>query len=581
MENNTIPEDSGHSNQETASIRILATSDIHGVFYPWKYPTDTEFTTSNLCQIASAVREYRNENTLLVDGGDCIEGNSADLFIHTDEIHPMAAAMNAVGYDICITGNHDYDYGLEKVRKFLHELNADVLTGNVYDAEGTPIAGGCLIRRIGAVRAAVIGMTTPVIARTHRNILEGCLVTDPYAETEKILKEIEGKYDVLIGLFHMGISDEFHIEHSGITQLCEKFPQFDVMIASHEHKRIEGILINGVLTVMNKNDGETMSVIDLSLEKTDGSWTVTEKTSRLIEINTFAPDRDLMRLLKPYHELAREDMKATVGKLCGGELNPEHGQLFLPAIHRMDTPLNTLILNVILHYTGARVSAAAIADPGTNVLPGVLSKSDLSRIYKFGNTLTIVRMNGRQLKMLLEKCTGLFNTYHPGDLTLSIQEGTHDYNWYNFKGVCYEINVSRESGNRIEHMTFEDGMPIHEDDQFKFAGTNFLCDTMIFNPGAVYEKEDMPELIETEAGGSLGDIRKMIHDYIVRVKKGVLKAEKSDNWKITGTSWDPAKHARAMRLLQQGRIPEDYIDSNQHLFKAITEKDLDLFEHME
>lgn len=93
-------------------IRILATSDHHGMFYPWDYLRGNECLDGSLAQVKTAVTErYDPENTLLVDAGDSIQDNSAELF-YGDELHPMIMALNDIGYELWTAGNHDYDVSM-------------------------------------------------------------------------------------------------------------------------------------------------------------------------------------------------------------------------------------------------------------------------------------------------------------------------------------------------------------------------------------------------------------------------------------------------------------------------------------
>ena len=73
-----LPEASGE--EEVKTLRILATSDLHGKFMPWDYALDEASTSGSMTQLAAAIAEYRTDATLLVDAGDTIQDNSADLF---------------------------------------------------------------------------------------------------------------------------------------------------------------------------------------------------------------------------------------------------------------------------------------------------------------------------------------------------------------------------------------------------------------------------------------------------------------------------------------------------------------------
>ena len=122
-------------------LQILATSDTHGKFDPWDYAANKADASGSVAQQATAIKQCRTRNTLVVDAGDTIQANSAELFLN-DDLHPMIAAMNAIGYDIWTTGNHEYNYGMDVLKKVMGQQKAKVLTGNVYapDAPRWPMA---------------------------------------------------------------------------------------------------------------------------------------------------------------------------------------------------------------------------------------------------------------------------------------------------------------------------------------------------------------------------------------------------------------------------------------------------------
>ena len=84
----------------TRTLRIIATSDLHGKFMPWDYALNAESASGSMAQLATAIAQYRDEDTLLVDAGDTIQDNSADIFLGSEDPHPMVQAINALDYDI-------------------------------------------------------------------------------------------------------------------------------------------------------------------------------------------------------------------------------------------------------------------------------------------------------------------------------------------------------------------------------------------------------------------------------------------------------------------------------------------------
>lgn len=539
----------------TMDLQILATSDTHGKFDPWDYAANKEDTSGSVAQQAAAIKQLRTADTLVIDAGDTIQGNSSQLFLE-DDIHPMMAAMNAIGYDIWVPGNHEYNYGMDVLQKVMAQQNAQVLTGNVYAPDGTPLANSYTILKKRDVRIGLIGMVTPNITRWDAVNLTGWTVTNPVDECRKVIDQIKDQVDVLIGVMHMDTENEYGVYGSGVTDLANACPEFDVIIAAHGHKEIPGEEINGVLVIENKNAGATMSDIHLQLHrKLDGGWKVASRSSESIQIKDYQADPELVALLAPYDERAKADAVIPIGELVGGNMAPDNEIENIPSPMVQDTALLDFINEVQLYYTGAQVSATAMTSMTGQMREGTIRKCDLTSIYTYENTLYKLQMNGAQLRDYMEWSAAFYKTWQPGDLTIAFDPDTRYYLYDAFAGVNYEIDISQEPGNRIRNLTWPDGTPVADTDSFAIAVNNYRATTQlliaadIFAPG-----EAMPQLLEMDVRGDLGGIRELLGEYIQTVKGGVIQPHVDNNWKLVGNNWDPAKHQQAVEMLRAGTL---------------------------
>ena len=560
----------------TMDLQILATSDTHGKFDPWDYAANKEDTTGSVAQQATAIKQLRTADTLVIDAGDTIQGNSSQLFLE-DDVHPMVAAMNAIGYDVWVTGNHEYNYGMDTLQKIMAEQNAKVLTGNVYAPDGTPLADGYTIVRKKDLKIGLIGMVTPNITRWDAVNLTGWTVTNPVDECRKIIDQIKDQVDVLIGVMHMDTENEYGVYGSGVTDLANACPEFDVIIAAHGHKEIPGEEINGVLVIENKNAGATMSEIHLQLQRQwNGRWKVVGRSSESLQIAEYEADPELVALLAPYDERAKADAVIPIGELRGGNMAPDNEVENIPSPMVQDTALLDFINEVQLYYTGAQVSATAMTSMTGQMREGTIRKCDLTSIYTYENTLYKLQMNGAQLRDYMEWSAAFFKTWQPGDLTIAFDPSTRYYLYDAFEGVNYEIDISQEPGNRILNLTWPDGTPVADTDVFTIAVNNYRATTQlliaadIFAPG-----EPLPQMLEMDVRGDLGGIRELLGEYIQTVKGGVIEPKVNNNWKILGNNWDAAKQSEAVARLRDGSLtlPENF-DSRTLPSVAITEADL-------
>lgn len=131
-------------------ITVLGTTDTHGNVLNWDYFKDAEYDDAahndvGLAKIATLVNAVRAERgrsaTLTLDAGDTIQGTPLAYYSArvdpitgpTAPVHPMAAAMNAIGYDAAALGNHEFNYGLPVLRQFEKQLNHPLLGANALD----------------------------------------------------------------------------------------------------------------------------------------------------------------------------------------------------------------------------------------------------------------------------------------------------------------------------------------------------------------------------------------------------------------------------------------------------------------
>ena len=131
-------------------LTIYFTSDTHGYLYPSHF-CDQQPRPMGLL----SMRFPKDGNTLIIDGGDTIQGSpltnlyqrlspeekASCLTSDAYGTHPIAAMMNLAGYQFVTLGNHDFNYGIPALLDYLTNLDALCLCANIRDREGRlPIA---------------------------------------------------------------------------------------------------------------------------------------------------------------------------------------------------------------------------------------------------------------------------------------------------------------------------------------------------------------------------------------------------------------------------------------------------------
>jgi len=127
-----------------AHLRLMETTDLHVHVYPYDYYADRPIDTVGLSRIAAIVRDIRAEaaNSLLLDNGDFLQGNPMGDYIAYErgmaegDMHPVIAAMNAVGVEASTLGNHEFNYGLDFLAKSLAGADFPVVCANIASRAG-------------------------------------------------------------------------------------------------------------------------------------------------------------------------------------------------------------------------------------------------------------------------------------------------------------------------------------------------------------------------------------------------------------------------------------------------------------
>ncbi len=103
------------------ALTLLHTSDLHGAVLAWDELRDARAagSLSKVAAVVEAVRAEADRPVLVLDSGDTLQGTPLEEFTHVRwaEPSPTVAAMNRIGYGAMAVGNHEFNFGLEALRR--------------------------------------------------------------------------------------------------------------------------------------------------------------------------------------------------------------------------------------------------------------------------------------------------------------------------------------------------------------------------------------------------------------------------------------------------------------------------------
>lgn len=506
-------------------LTVLGTTDTHGNVFNWDYFKDVEYDDSahndiglaKISTLVTAMRAERGEaNTLLLDAGDTIQGTPLSYYyakvdpITGGSVHPMAKAMNAIGYDAAALGNHEYNYGLDTLRTFESQCEFPLLSANSVDwATGAPIFKPYLIRTFKArggrdVKVGILGLVTPGVAIWDKANVEGQVRFPGIVEQAKVMvpRLKAAGCDLVIVSCHSGAKpgssygDALPVPENASRQLAEEVAGVDAVLVGHAHVEIVEELVASkvtpdkvVLLTEPLKWGMRLSVMDFDLDFVKGRWQLAAAHSHVLNANTVPEDPAVADLVRDDHAIVRTYVNSVIGR-CTVAMSA--------ATARFE---DTAAIDFINHVQAEAVKAALVGTPD-EVLPvlsiaapfnrdaaipaGNVTVRDIAGLYIYDNTLLGIRFTGAQVKAYLEYSAAYFKTvtgtgpYAPDDVTgaPSPTTGTAipDYNYDIMGGLdfslAYDIDIAQPVGQRIANLTYH-GQAIDPAAQFVIAINNY------------------------------------------------------------------------------------------------------------
>ncbi|MGW2780838.1 bifunctional metallophosphatase/5'-nucleotidase [Streptomyces populi] len=548
-------------------LTVMGTTDLHGHVFNWDYFKDAEYAdkagnAQGLARISTLVNQIREEkgrcNTLLLDAGDTIQGTPLTYYYAKVDpitakggpVHPMAQAMNAIGYDAVALGNHEFNYGIETLRKFESQCRFPLLGANALDAKTLkPAFPPYFMKEFrvhGAppVKVAVLGLTNPGIAIWDKAYVQGKL-TFPGLEEQaaKWVPKLRSMgADVVVVSAHSGASgtssygDQLPYVENSAALVAQQVPGIDAILVGHAHLEIPELKVTNTATgktvVLSEPlaYAERLSVFDFGLVFEKGRWHVESVAASVRNANSVADDPRITRLLKDEHEVVVAYVNQVVGRATDTLTTVEARYKDAPIIDLITKVQEDVVRAALAGTQYASLPVIAQASPfsRTSEIPaGDVTIRDLSSLYVYDNTLVAKVLTGAQVRAYLEYSANYFVQTPVGAVVdtekLTNANGRPDYNYDYVSGLRYDIDIAQAEGSRIKNLTY-DGAPLDDAQQFVFAVNNYRA-----NGGGAF-----PHVASaTEVWSESTEIRTRIAEWVTA--KGVLDPKEfaSVDWKLT------------------------------------------------
>ncbi len=486
---------------DTFDLVVAGTTDVHGRVRGWNYESNAPDAARGLARAATIVDSLRRAapgRVVLVDAGDLLQGNSltyvAAKVAPANAQHPVIAAMNAMRYDAAAIGNHEFNYGVPFLERTIRQATFPFLAANAYRPDGGPAYPAWTMVERGGARIGIVGATTPGSMVWDRDNLKGrVVIRDIVPEVRAAVADVRAAgATVVLVTMHSGLSgpSSYDTVATGVpsenvaARVAREVPGVDLILYGHSHQEMPDTTINGVLLMQPKNWATSVAVAHLTLLRSNGSWRVASKDSRLIGSAGHAEHPPVVAAVDAAHRATIAWVMAPIGNTTVA-WRADSSRV-------VDTPLIDLILETERKATGADLASTAAFSLDASLDSGTITAARLQALYPYDNTLRAVRISGRQLRDYLEHSARYYRTGPDG--TPSIDPAVPGYNFDIVAGADYTLDLSRPVGQRVTRLDFK-GRAVAPTDSFTLALNNYRQTggggyAMLSGAPVVYDKQE-------------------------------------------------------------------------------------------
>lgn len=349
-----------------------------------------------------------------------------DLAAHRIEL------MNDLKVDLVVLGNHEFDMGVDVLKKRMSESKFLYLTANAFNLDNRPFTGAeqIYIVDVDGVKIGFFGLITvetPLLSSTENRVN-----FTPIAYTARqMVKQLKSAgADVIVALTHLFMGDD--------KKLAQEVPGIDLILGGHDHDPITWY--NGD-TFIHKSGQNAyfLTRINLKIDKDESTSAVHVYPSWEVIYNHNIPgdpviEKKITALESRFDKYAQEPLG-----IIGTRLDST-----APGIRLREMSMGNLVADAVRYATGADIAlicggvirGSRVYEPGE-----VLTLKDILGELPFKNINVVIEMTGRDLLEALENGVSQIEGTAGRFLQVSGLQYVYDLNQKSGKRIC-EVNIA-------------------------------------------------------------------------------------------------------------------------------------------
>jgi len=429
---------------ESTKVTFMHTNDVYEIS-----PKRGKGGMGQLMTLMKAERAA-SPNTITTFGGDLL---SPSVMSGLTKGEQMITLLNAIGMDVAVPGNHEFDFGPEIAIERFGQSTFTWLGTNMSDSAGNLLSGtkSLMIKKVGDFNIGFFGVITPETASLSspgKNIKFAPAIKTAKAAVKQ-LQEMGA--DMIVALTHLTLEED--------RLLVRSVKGINLVLGGHDHEPVT-VYDRGVLIHKSGSDGHYLGVIETSLEwKEKRGKKVLQVTPqwRMLSTAGVTPDATIQKLVDGYTATLNAELDVVIGT-TDVELDSRRS-----SIRGVETAMGNLIAEAQRQSVGADVGLAngggirgdRTYDKGTK-----LTRKDVLTELPFGNVTLLIELSGADLLGALEHGVS------------EVENGAGRFP--QVAGLTFVYDPKAKKGSRVLKVTVN-GEPLDKARTYKVATNDYIA----------------------------------------------------------------------------------------------------------
>ncbi|MCD6310592.1 MAG: bifunctional metallophosphatase/5'-nucleotidase, partial [Candidatus Eremiobacteraeota bacterium] len=401
---------------DTAKVVIITTNDIHGQLQPKtnKHMVEPPEKVGGLAYVATVIKDIERDypgKYLLIDIGDFAQGTiESNSFIG----RPVLEFMNYCGYDAMCMGNHEFDWGVEKMGETLKDAKFPILCANVIEEKTGKLIPYCkpyVIKNINGVKIGLIGVLTPVTKKIVKaENIKGYDIEEPADVVNRLVPILRTKgAKLIIVMSHCGLAED--------REMAKKIKDVQLIAGGHSHSFImKPEKVNDILITQCGCKGYYVGKLLLEVDKETGKIVKYNEDYMIPVINKeITPDPEMVEMVAKYREKVKPIMERTIGEI---DMDLDNDR----AYKGLDSKIGNLITDGLRSQTESDIAFYNAGGIRSSFKKGKICFGDVFAVLPFDDAVVTMDLTGKQVKEILVhgfnkkgvvQFSGLTVTYDP------------------------------------------------------------------------------------------------------------------------------------------------------------------------